>query len=127
MSREKFEELPEIKVHLDHGNVFFNEEKNCYCSEFSSLHFVACFVSGAWLIWQKQQKRIDELHVENQKLALANTKYFNGNKDYFFKLNALNKVLNHAIDGFYGHEHEGVCLNNLIDDLKFAFNKESEP
>ena len=61
MSREEFEKLPEIETHLAHGNVFYSEEKNVYVSEFSALHFVACYVSGAWMAWQEQQKKIDTL------------------------------------------------------------------
>lgn len=57
--RSKFEGIPEIKVHLDHGNVFFNVEKNTYASEFSSLHVVSCYVNGAWFVFQEQRKKID--------------------------------------------------------------------
>lgn len=58
-TREKFEVLPEIATHLDHGNVFFNEEKKTYASEFSCLHIVACYVNGAWYAFQEQQKIIN--------------------------------------------------------------------
>ena len=57
--RSEFEKLEEIKTHLEHGNVFFNEEKQTYASEFSSLHVVACYVNGAWYAFQEQQKKID--------------------------------------------------------------------
>lgn len=59
--REEFEKLEEIKIHLEHGNVFFNEEKQTYASEFSALHFVACYVNGAWYAFQEQQEKIDFL------------------------------------------------------------------
>ena len=59
--REQFEKLPSIAVHLNHGNVFFSEDKQAYASEFSSLHFVACFVNGAWYAYQEQQKKIDAI------------------------------------------------------------------
>lgn len=57
--RSKFEEIPEIKVHLDHGNVFFNVDRNTYASEFSSLHVVSCYVNGAWFVFQEKQKKVD--------------------------------------------------------------------
>ena len=60
-TREKFEALPEIATHLNHGNVFFNEEKKTYASEFSSLHIVACYVNGAWYAFQEQQIKLDAI------------------------------------------------------------------
>ena len=59
--RSEFEKLEEIKTHLKHGNVFFNEEKQTYASEFSALHVVACYVNGAWYAFQEQQKQIDAI------------------------------------------------------------------
>ncbi len=59
--RSEFEKLEEIKTHLEHGNVFFNEEKQTYASEFSALHVVACYVNGAWYAFQEQQKKIDDV------------------------------------------------------------------
>ena len=68
-TREKFEALPEIATHLDHGNVFFNEEKKTYASEFSCLHIVACYVNGAWMMFQDQQKNIDAVlnYIEHEQ------------------------------------------------------------
>lgn len=62
-TREEFEKLPEIAVHLKHGNVFFDEEKQTYASDFSALHFVACYVNGAWYAFQEQQKTLDAYKV----------------------------------------------------------------
>ena len=59
--RSEFEKLEEIKTHLGHGNVFFNEEKQTYASEFSALHVVACYVNEAWYAFQEQQERIDAI------------------------------------------------------------------
>lgn len=58
--REEFEKLPEIAVHLNHGNVFWSESGQTYASEFQALHIVACYVNGAWYAYQEQQKKIDK-------------------------------------------------------------------
>ena len=59
--RSEFEKLEGIKTNLKHGNVFFNEEKQTYASEFSALHVVACYVNGAWYAFQEQQKKVDKI------------------------------------------------------------------
>lgn len=74
-TRQKFEALPEIATHLNHGNVFFNEEKKTYASEFSSLRIVACYVNGAWMMFQEQQRKLDVVlntilwHIEDCDLV----------------------------------------------------------
>lgn len=74
-TRQKFEALPEIATHLNHGNVFFNEENKTYASEFSSLHIVACYVNGAWMMFQEQQRKLDVVlntilwHIEDCDLV----------------------------------------------------------
>lgn len=54
--REAFEALPEIKPHLDHGNVQWSDEYKTYVSDFKSLHIVVCYVRGAWFGWQEKAK-----------------------------------------------------------------------
>lgn len=54
--RKRFEEVPEIKVHLANGNVFYSEENKTYASEFSTLHVVACYVNGAWFMFKELNK-----------------------------------------------------------------------
>ncbi|HCQ9669368.1 TPA: hypothetical protein OMQ14_003891, partial [Acinetobacter baumannii] len=49
--RSEFEGIPEIKTHLDHGNVFWSDKNQTYASEFQCLHAVACYVNGAWFGW----------------------------------------------------------------------------
>lgn len=66
--RKKFEGVAEIKIHLEHGNVFFDENKNTYASEFQALHFVSCYVNGAWMAFQEQQKKIDDLKSGIQQI-----------------------------------------------------------
>ncbi|EPG3216030.1 hypothetical protein NNE37_001737 [Acinetobacter baumannii] len=54
--RSEFEGIPEIKTHLDHGNVFWSDKNQTYASEFQCLHAVACYVNGAWFGWQEKAK-----------------------------------------------------------------------
>ena len=54
--RSEFEAIPEIKAHLDHGNVFWSDKNQAYASEFQCLHVVACYVNGAWLMFQEKAK-----------------------------------------------------------------------
>lgn len=54
--RSEFEALPEIKAHLDHGNVFWSNKNQTYASEFQCLHAVACYVNGAWFMFQEKAK-----------------------------------------------------------------------
>lgn len=54
--RSEFEGIPEIKTHLDHGNVFWSDKNQTYASEFQCLHAVACYVNGAWFGWQEKTK-----------------------------------------------------------------------
>ena len=68
--RERFEELPEIETHLNHGNVFWSDYKKTYASEFQSLHVVACYVNGAWYAFQEQEKKIDA--VKKMIVSLRN-------------------------------------------------------
>ncbi|HAV4999675.1 TPA: hypothetical protein JIZ10_03330 [Acinetobacter baumannii] len=54
--RSEFEVIPEIKAHLDHGNVFWSDKNQTYASEFQCLHAVACYVNGAWFMFQEKAK-----------------------------------------------------------------------
>ncbi|MDN8086182.1 DUF551 domain-containing protein [Acinetobacter baumannii] len=54
--RSEFEGIPEIKAHLDHGNVFWSDKNQTYASEFQCLHAVACYVNGAWFMFQEKAK-----------------------------------------------------------------------
>ncbi|MBV6584036.1 hypothetical protein JL975_12930 [Acinetobacter baumannii] len=54
--RSEFEGIPEIKTHLDHGNVFWSDKNQTYASEFQCLHAVACYVNGAWFGWLEKAK-----------------------------------------------------------------------
>lgn len=94
-SRKGFEALPEIKPHLDHGNVIFNEHQNNYASEFESLHFVACFVSGAWMAFQKQQKKIDAVKLKSDEII---------------------NVLNEKFKDISDQDKEIIC--DYIDEIK---------
>ncbi|MFC6053897.1 hypothetical protein A6M14_09565 [Acinetobacter sp. Ac_877] len=65
----QFEAFPEIKIRLENGDVFFNERKQTYASEFSTLH--TGFVNGAWYAFQEQQSKIEQLEKEKQALHNA--------------------------------------------------------
>ncbi|ENW4398398.1 hypothetical protein ACN94T_001531 [Acinetobacter baumannii] len=54
--RSEFEVIPEIKAHLDHGNVFWSDKNQTYASEFQCLHAVAFYVNGAWFMFQEKAK-----------------------------------------------------------------------
>lgn len=54
--RSEFEAIPEIKAHLDHGNIFWSDKNQTYASEFQCLHAVACYVNGAWFMFQEKAK-----------------------------------------------------------------------
>lgn len=54
--RSEFEAIPEIKPHLDHGNVFWSDKNQAYASEFQCLHVAACYVNGAWFMFQEKAK-----------------------------------------------------------------------
>lgn len=54
--RSEFEKYDEIKTHLNHGNVFWSEDHKIYASEFRCLHAVACYVNGAWMMFQEKAK-----------------------------------------------------------------------
>lgn len=54
--RSEFEAIHEIKAHLDHGNVFWSDKNQTYASEFQCLHVAACYVNGAWFMFQKKAK-----------------------------------------------------------------------
>ncbi|EHU3334892.1 hypothetical protein ABTH08_04230 [Acinetobacter baumannii] len=63
--RSEFEAIPEIKAHLDHGNIFWSDKNQTYASEFQCLHAVACYVNGAWFMFQEKAKAqaVPENHI----------------------------------------------------------------
>lgn len=70
--RSEFEAIPEIKAHLDHGNIFWSDKNQTYASEFQCLHAVACYVNGAWFMFQEKAKAqaVPDTHllVEKSKI-----------------------------------------------------------
>lgn len=60
-----FEKLPEIAARIKKHSMFFDENKNQYVSVgwASDTQKVADinFVGGAWLVYQEQQKRIEDI------------------------------------------------------------------
>lgn len=75
--RSEFEVIPEIKAHLDHGNVFWSDKNQTYASEFQCLHAVACYVNGAWFMFQEKAKAqaVPETHVVVPKGVLDLTRF----------------------------------------------------
>lgn len=76
--RSEFEAIPEIKAHLDHGNIFWSDKNQTYASEFQCLHAVACYVNGAWFMFQEKAKAQAVLDTQQK---LTDTYYLEGS-DY---------------------------------------------
>lgn len=56
--REEFEQLQNIKYHIDMHHVFYCG-KDGYKTNIAELDYVACYVKGAWYAYQKQQAKFD--------------------------------------------------------------------
>ncbi|EPK7737100.1 TPA: hypothetical protein OXQ50_003306 [Acinetobacter baumannii] len=74
--RSEFEAIPEIKAHLDHGNIFWSDKNQTYASEFQCLHAVACYVNGAWFMFQEKAKAqaVPDTHIvvpRNREVVVA--------------------------------------------------------
>ena len=71
MSREAFEKLPEISKILERS-VQWSDKFKIYhvkvSGDFEALRDLSC-VAGAWSVWQKQQKRIEELESKVTDLS----------------------------------------------------------
>ncbi|MEV8215770.1 hypothetical protein [Leifsonia sp. NPDC077715] len=106
--RSEFEAIPEIKAHLDHGNVFWSDKNQTYASEFQCLHVVACYVNGAWFMFQEKSKAqaVPEAHTHSVTLTCAELKEAydfgapDGEKDQFqMETEMLIKWLDDGYDG----------------------------
>ena len=63
MNREKFEALPEITARIGCG-IYWNEYQQKYKTDLSNLFQTVCYLNGAWMAFQEQEKRIKELESE---------------------------------------------------------------
>ena len=57
--REQFEKLPEIAERIG-GGIYWNEYRQKYQADLSSLFPTVCYLNGAWYAYQEQQKKIDK-------------------------------------------------------------------
>lgn len=76
--REEFEQKGNIKIFVK--LCMFDDSINEYSSD--KLHdYTLGFINGAWWAFQEQQKRIDEINQENEKLKLDHAAYKKGMKN----------------------------------------------
>lgn len=86
---------------------------------------------NAAMAWQHQQKRIDELNQENQKLVLSNTGYHNASASYLCKLMQIQFVLNQQTeiakskrtDGEVFEDKTETKIADYLDDYNIALDK----
>ncbi len=70
-SRKDFEDLPDIKGILSGSDFRFNESLNQYHHPDHTNHRISyAFLMGAWMAFQEQQKKIDELKSQLDSFAL---------------------------------------------------------
>ena len=56
MNREVFENIPNIKNHLEYFDVYYtNFGGYLYAKDNSSCHYI----NGAWMMYQEQQKKVE--------------------------------------------------------------------
>ena len=102
--REEFEKLPEIAVHLKHGNVFFDEEKQTYNIAFegpdSKVYSYRCFNTLCFL---QRLKLIDE-NVMYKK------DYDSYKKGYDKTLNKLNNIKEDKEEYYFMTKEEAIQI-----------------
>lgn len=59
MNRESFEKISEIREKLK--SVWWNEDRNQYCDTGKHPNSNGAFLNGAWMMYQDQQKKIEEV------------------------------------------------------------------
>lgn len=79
--REEFEKLEDVKQGLRHCH--YNESTNDYHADVAheeTHEWHTQFVNGAWYAFQEQQKKIDDVFLENAKLkhVIDQVKLHNG-------------------------------------------------
>lgn len=90
-----------------------------------------CMLNTAYLSFKEQQKRIDELNQENQKLVLSNTGYHNASASYLCKLMQVQFVLNQQTeiakskrsDGEVFEDKTETKISDYLDDYNIALDK----
>lgn len=126
--REAFERKGNIKIFVK--LCMFDDLINEYSSD--KLHdYTLGFVNGAWWAFREQQKRIDELNQENQKLVLSNTGYHNASASYLCKLMQIQSVLNQQTeiakskrtDGEVFEDKTETKIADYLDDYNIALDK----
>ncbi|WP_151981640.1 hypothetical protein [Acinetobacter guerrae] len=86
---------------------------------------------GAKWAWQEQQKQVDELKQENQRLVLSNTGYHNASASYLCKLMNVQRILNQHIDiaktkradGEAFEDSTELKIADYLDDYNIALDK----
>lgn len=78
-ARQKFEALPEIQERLH--TVVFNEQFNNYHAAMINSGLSVCYVQGAWMAFQEQEKKVKELDLKIKRLRLIMMDYYTGSFD----------------------------------------------
>lgn len=110
--REEFEQLHEIKIKL--VAVFFNPKENKYIPKnrlLSACNEPAKFINGAWLVWQHQQAKIDDL----EKQLIAQGQNFNDQSQNVRDLEFRNGELQKQLACCREENKALLAVNNSID------------
>lgn len=78
--REEFEKLHEVKNDIENYKLRYNKKLNAYTGLDGKIKSDAIWVNGAWYAFQEQQKKIDDVFLENAKLkhVIDQVKLHNG-------------------------------------------------
>ena len=112
-SRQKFEELPDIKGIIYGSDFGFNESLNQYYHPDHTNHRLNyAFIMGAWCAFQSQQAQIDELKHQKSLQELAINQISQANQEW----QRINSDLQKRVDGALNYAENRKLGNGISGD-----------
>lgn len=106
--RSDFEMLPFVALMLD-DNFKFVEQSNEYTHKNHTEHRVTLgYLNGAWLVYQHQQSKVDELQKDLEEAALSQMKLYEEN-------NVLQKRMDAVLEVCKNKRSLSACLSFEVE------------